>query len=253
MCVRASVVLMQCTLAHHVKFVRASCVNFHTLPNSNQGQIRSNLISHVFILNTNFNGHQFLVAKSALNGRNANVFALRFCGPPSWMRERVRSRIKSRPSEYAAFCHSVCCCFLANRQRYKQSFLGQVRHFLPGASSPHGEHAPMEWRTYPTNCQGIQIGMHTQVRCLSHIIEAVWYNIDYNGKNYNHYNHALKKIAGSYLGGHEHLIPSQIIVMGWSKIGKPSILNLFSNNIWAKFWRVNNKIPWIITTEWMLH
>ena len=98
MCVRASVVLMQCTLAHHVKFVRASCVNFHTLPNSNQGQLRSNLISHVFILNTNFNGHQFLVAKSALNGRNATVFALRFCGPPSWMRERVRSRIKSRPS-----------------------------------------------------------------------------------------------------------------------------------------------------------
>ena len=101
MCVRASVVLMQCTLAHHVKFVRASCVNFHTLPNSNQGQIRSNLISHVFILNTNFNGHQFLVAKSALNGRNATVFALRFCGPPSWMRERVRSRIKSRPSAIA--------------------------------------------------------------------------------------------------------------------------------------------------------
>ena len=99
MCVRASVVLMQCTLAHHVKFVRASSVNFHTLPNSNQGQIRSNLISHVFILNTNFNGHQFLVAKSALNGRNATVFALRFCGPPSWMRERVRSRIKSRPSD----------------------------------------------------------------------------------------------------------------------------------------------------------
>ena len=65
--------------------------------------------------------------------------------------------------QYAAFCHSACCCFLANRQRYKQSFLGQVRHFLPGASSPHGEHAPMEWRTYPTNCQGIQIGMHTQV------------------------------------------------------------------------------------------
>ena len=155
--------------------------------------------------------------------------------------------------QYAAFCHSVCCCFLANRQRYKQSFLGQVRHFLPGVSSPHGEHAPMEWQTYPTNCQGIQIGMHTQVRCLSQIIEAVWYNIDYNGKNYNHYNHALTKIAGSYLGGHEHLIPSQIIIMGWSKIGKPSILNLFSNNIWAKFWRVNNKIPWIITTEWMLH
>ena len=103
MCVRASVVLMQCTLAHHVKFVRASCVNFHTLSNSNQGQIRSNLISHVFILNTNFNGHQFLVAKSALNGRNATVFALRFCGPPSWMRERVRSRIKSRPSAYTLF------------------------------------------------------------------------------------------------------------------------------------------------------
>ena len=27
------------------------------------------------------------------------MFALRICRPPSWMRERVRSRIKSRPSE----------------------------------------------------------------------------------------------------------------------------------------------------------
>ena len=114
MCVRASVVLMQCTLAHHVKFVRASCVNFHTLSNSNQGQIRSNLISHVFILNTNFNGHQFLVAKSALNGRNATVFALRFCGPPSWMRERVRSRIKSRPSG---------CTHVASGRQHEANFL----------------------------------------------------------------------------------------------------------------------------------
>ena len=98
MCVRASVVLMQCTLAHHIKFVRASCVKFHTLLNNNKGQIRLNLISHVFTLNMNFPGYQFLVEKSVLNGRNGTVFALRFCGPPSWMRERVRSRIKSRPS-----------------------------------------------------------------------------------------------------------------------------------------------------------
>ena len=99
MCVRASVVLMQCTLAHHIKFVRASCVNFHTLLNNNKGQIRLNLISHIFTLNMNFPGYQFLVEKSVLNGRNGTVFALRFCGPPSWMRERVRSRIKSRPSD----------------------------------------------------------------------------------------------------------------------------------------------------------
>ena len=99
MCVRASVVLMQCTLAHHIKFVRASCVKFHTLLNNNKGQIRLNLISHVFTLKMNFPGYQFLVEKSVLNGRNCAVFALRFCGPPSWMRERVRSRIKSRPSE----------------------------------------------------------------------------------------------------------------------------------------------------------
>ena len=117
MCVRASVVLMQCTLAHHIKFVRASCVNFHTLPNSNKGRIRSNLISHVFALNTNFHGHQFLVAKSALNGRNATVFALRFCGPPSWMRERVRSRIKSRPSVkwyYRSATRDISACMLTS-------------------------------------------------------------------------------------------------------------------------------------------
>ena len=47
----------------------------------------------------NFPGYRFLVEKSVLNGRNGTVFALRFCGPPSWMRERVRSRIKSRPSD----------------------------------------------------------------------------------------------------------------------------------------------------------
>ena len=70
----------------------------HTLLNNNNGQIRLNLISHVFTLNMNFPGYQFLVEKSVLNGRNGTVFALRFCGPPSWMRERVRSRIKSRPS-----------------------------------------------------------------------------------------------------------------------------------------------------------
>ena len=29
------------------------------------------------------------------------MFALRICRPPSWMRERVRSRIKSRPSDTA--------------------------------------------------------------------------------------------------------------------------------------------------------
>ena len=144
MCVRASVVLMQCTLAHHVKFVRASCVNFHTLPNSNQGQIRSNLISHVFILNTNFNGHQFLVAKSALNGRNATVFALRFCGPPSWMRERVRSRIKSRPSDKARIqlVHSViwytfCINMVSNTyapfahwSRVTHIFINELGHHL---------------------------------------------------------------------------------------------------------------------------
>ena len=45
MCVRASVDKMQCTLAHHTKFVRASCVNFHTLPNTKTGQVRSYLIS----------------------------------------------------------------------------------------------------------------------------------------------------------------------------------------------------------------
>ena len=99
MCVRAFVVLMQCTLAHHIKFVRASCVKFHTLLNNNKGQIRLNLISHVFTLNMNFPGYQFLVEKSMLNGRNGTVFALRFCGPPFWMRERTRSRIKSRPSD----------------------------------------------------------------------------------------------------------------------------------------------------------
>ena len=105
MCVRASVVLMQCTLAHHIKFVRASCVKFHTLLNNNKGQIRLNLISHVFTQNMNFLGYQFLVGKSVLNRRNGTVFALRFSGPPSWMRERVRSRIKSRPSDipYLAF------------------------------------------------------------------------------------------------------------------------------------------------------
>ena len=107
MCVRAFVVLMQCTLAHHIKFVRASCVKFHMLLNNNKGQIRLNLISHVFTLNMNFPGYQFLVEKSVLNGRNGTVFALRFCGPPSWMRERVRSRIKSRPSDW---CFPCTCC-----------------------------------------------------------------------------------------------------------------------------------------------
>ena len=82
MCVRASVVLMQCTLGHHSKFVRASCVKFDTLLNNNKGQIRLNLISHVFTLNMNFPGYQFLVEKSVLNGRNGTVFALHFCGPP---------------------------------------------------------------------------------------------------------------------------------------------------------------------------
>ena len=99
MCVRTSVVLMQCTLAHHIKFVRASCVKFHMLLNNNKGHIQLNLISHVFTLNMNFPGYQFLVGKSVLNGRNGTVFALRFSGPPSWMRERVRSRIKSRPGD----------------------------------------------------------------------------------------------------------------------------------------------------------
>ena len=72
-------------VAHHIKFVRASCVKFHTLLNNNKGQIRLNLISRVFTLNTNFPGYQFLVEKSVLNGRNGTVFALRFSGPPSWM------------------------------------------------------------------------------------------------------------------------------------------------------------------------
>ena len=111
MCVRAFVVLMQCTLAHHIKFVRASCVKFHTLLNNNKGQIRLNLISHVFTLNMNFPGYQFLVEKSVLNGRNGTVFALRFSGPPSWMRERVRSRIKSHPSGY---------CFVRRRNGGRQ-------------------------------------------------------------------------------------------------------------------------------------
>ena len=110
MCVRASVVLMQCTLAHHIKFVRASCVKFHTLLINNKGQIRSNLISHLLTLNMNFPGYQFLVEKSVLNGRNGTVFALRFCGPPSWMRERVRSRIKSRPSD----------CFMCQKHKPKR-------------------------------------------------------------------------------------------------------------------------------------
>ena len=99
MCVRASVVLMQCTLTHHVKFVRASCVKFHTLPNSNKGQIRPNWISHLFMLHTNFPGHQFLAEHQCWNGRSGTVFALRICRPPSWMRERVRLRIKSRPGD----------------------------------------------------------------------------------------------------------------------------------------------------------
>ena len=80
MCVRASVVLMQCTIAHHIKFVRASYVKFHTLLNNNKGQIRLNLISHVFTLNMNFPGYQFLVAKSVLNGRNGTVFAVLHIG-----------------------------------------------------------------------------------------------------------------------------------------------------------------------------
>ena len=94
---------MQCTLAHLWKFVRASCVNFHALPNTNKGQIRSNWISHLFTLNTNFLGHQFAVENQCQNGRNDTVFALRICRPPSWMRERVRSRIKSRPGVYIQY------------------------------------------------------------------------------------------------------------------------------------------------------
>ena len=123
--VRASVVLMQCTLAHHIKSVRASCVKFHTLLNNNKGQIRLNLIPHVFTLNMNFRGHQFLVEKSVLNGRNGTVFALRLCGPPSWMRERTRLRIKSRPSEKRAYQSSQS--HVAN---VKASSLWKLARFL---------------------------------------------------------------------------------------------------------------------------
>ena len=128
MCVRASVVLMQCTLAHHIKFVSASYVKFHTLLNNNKGQIRLNLISHVFTLNMNFPGYKFLVEKLVLKGRNGTVFALRFCGPPSWMRERERSRIKSRPS--------VTGGFLRNRWQGKRSRRMRKQQFNISGKKP---------------------------------------------------------------------------------------------------------------------
>ena len=49
-----------------IKFVRAIGVNFHTLPNKNNAQIGSNLISHVFTLNTAFPGHEFICRKTLL-------------------------------------------------------------------------------------------------------------------------------------------------------------------------------------------
>ena len=56
MCACSSIGLMQCSLAHQIEFVRASCVSFHTLPFNNKAHIRSNLISHVFSMNTDFPG-----------------------------------------------------------------------------------------------------------------------------------------------------------------------------------------------------
>ena len=47
-----------------IKFVRASGVNFHTLPNKNNAQIGSSLVSHVFTLNTAFPGHGFICRKT---------------------------------------------------------------------------------------------------------------------------------------------------------------------------------------------
>ena len=137
MWVRASAGLMLCTPAHLTKFVRAPCVNFHTLLNNNKNQqIQSNPILHVFTLNTNFPDHEFLVGEQWSNGRIGTVFRSRVCRPPTWMRERVRSRIKYRPGHGATTEEGNCSYLLPLSHRAGEHSVGSGNGLLPDGTKP---------------------------------------------------------------------------------------------------------------------